>query len=592
MPKVVLTIIDTAAIQDYIFGSNRLRENIGASYLVECATRDWVYQSLEASAPQAHNLANLQTGALNQTRTIADEGTDAELIFAGGGNTAILFRSLPLAQEFARRLSHKVLTEAPGLEVVMAHSKPFVWEEEGNTLRAEVNQLRDGRLAMKRRARRAPPLADEASATPGASTLPLLGLGVTAECASSGLVASKNSATLEPKVRLISREMDKKLQATRQTRQTPSPAKQRLVEMVRAAGIPDHLVFSDELDHLGRKGGEESYVAIVHADGNEMGKFIKDHVETAATNREYITRMRDLSAGIQQASVAALVHTLHVLLAHIKPLKDKKGEDIWQVIEAVAPVDQKDFQISEPQKTIPLYQRKKDEEESGKFCLPFRPLVFGGDEVTFVCNGQLGLSLAVIFMREFTRQTTEILRQPVHLGAGVCVVKAHYPFRRAYRIAEALTKAAKTSLGDDKRQASAIDWHFSTTGVSGALEFIRQREYQVGEGNLLMRPARLTAAAGWQSWENFHHLVALFNYDKRWAGRRNKIKALRQALREGKDAGEEFCKTYLQKDDSKTLPPLKNSPSHLAETGWDGNRCGYFDAVEAMDHHFLLEEKP
>ena len=33
MAQVVLTIVDTAGIQDYIFGSNRLRENIGASYL-------------------------------------------------------------------------------------------------------------------------------------------------------------------------------------------------------------------------------------------------------------------------------------------------------------------------------------------------------------------------------------------------------------------------------------------------------------------------------------------------------------------------------------------------------------------------------
>jgi hypothetical protein len=36
-----LVIVDTAQIQTYIFGSNRLRENIGASHLVAEAAEGW-----------------------------------------------------------------------------------------------------------------------------------------------------------------------------------------------------------------------------------------------------------------------------------------------------------------------------------------------------------------------------------------------------------------------------------------------------------------------------------------------------------------------------------------------------------------------
>jgi hypothetical protein len=32
--------------------------------------------------------------------------------------------------------------------------------------------------------------------------------------------------------------------------------------------------------------------------------------------------------------------------------------------------------------------------ENDKYLLPFRPIVFGGDDVTFICDGRLGLSLA------------------------------------------------------------------------------------------------------------------------------------------------------------------------------------------------------
>ena len=41
-----LTVLDTAGIQSYIFNSNELRENIGASHLVYQATTYWVLKVL------------------------------------------------------------------------------------------------------------------------------------------------------------------------------------------------------------------------------------------------------------------------------------------------------------------------------------------------------------------------------------------------------------------------------------------------------------------------------------------------------------------------------------------------------------------
>jgi len=92
MKGVVLTVVDTTGIQSYIFGSNRLRENAGASYLVEQATGDWVYQSLG----DKHNF-DLEKLRITRGLTIEDHDLTAELIYAGGGNTTILFRSLDAA---------------------------------------------------------------------------------------------------------------------------------------------------------------------------------------------------------------------------------------------------------------------------------------------------------------------------------------------------------------------------------------------------------------------------------------------------------------------------------------------------------------
>ena len=39
-------VAEVAHVQSYIFGSNRLKENVGASYLVASATEDWAFETL------------------------------------------------------------------------------------------------------------------------------------------------------------------------------------------------------------------------------------------------------------------------------------------------------------------------------------------------------------------------------------------------------------------------------------------------------------------------------------------------------------------------------------------------------------------
>ncbi|MBC8493019.1 MAG: hypothetical protein H8D43_04460, partial [Chloroflexi bacterium] len=50
MAQQTLMLMEATGIQDYIFGSNQLAQNIGASELVTQATTDWVYERL----PQPH----------------------------------------------------------------------------------------------------------------------------------------------------------------------------------------------------------------------------------------------------------------------------------------------------------------------------------------------------------------------------------------------------------------------------------------------------------------------------------------------------------------------------------------------------------
>ncbi|WP_243684038.1 hypothetical protein [Methanosarcina barkeri] len=47
MAEFTVTVIDTVGIQDYIFGSNNLKQNIGASGLVNFVTHEMVYEELK-----------------------------------------------------------------------------------------------------------------------------------------------------------------------------------------------------------------------------------------------------------------------------------------------------------------------------------------------------------------------------------------------------------------------------------------------------------------------------------------------------------------------------------------------------------------
>ena len=172
------------------------------------------------------------------------------------------------------------------------------------------------------------------------------------------------------------------------------------------------------------------------------------------------------------------------------------------------------------------------------------------------------------------------------------MVKTHYPFARAYALAEDLCGSAKEYIKKrqqppyDEGGLTAMDWYFTVSGLVRDLKEVRELEYTVpDEGTLLMRPIRLSDPdRDWRSWDTFYRITQEFRTGKQWAKRRNKIKTLRDALRTGRVAVEHFRAIYnLDK-----LPFISTQPD-MAAQGWQGGRCGYFDAIEAMDFFVPLE---
>lgn len=548
MSCYVVTILDTTGIQSYIFNSNRLRENIGASYLVEQATNDWVKDKLE----------EIGVPRKQQQKSIKDSGLNAELIYAGGGNALLLFKSLDIAKQFTQRLSRQIIEQAPGLSLVAAHLE-FEWNNDH--LYDKVKHLQEEEIDKKKRAI--------------IYSSPLLGLGITATCQSTQLPAVNTSEGYvnadEEDIYFISRETESKLKVVSSKHGEPiNQANKALREKFKDILEQTDYQFPYRMDHLGRSRDESSYYAVIHADGNSMGKRFEEYGRDSRDNRDYVNRMRGLSDSVNNAGLAAVKKVLQILLDSI----DAEGKVMGK---------------------IPIFPQK------GNRYLPFRPLVYGGDDVTFVCDGRLGLELAALYLQAFQEQTKTVADyKPLTACAGVCIVKSHYPFARAYALSEALCSNAKKFVreqkqqwGDDK-EFSAIDWHIAASGLLGSIGEIRQREYKVDDGDLTMRPVLIQEEENqWRTWSNFSSLVEFFNGNqedeasKNWKGRHNKVIALREKLREGQQATKEFMKAYR----IERLPPLKGGDElRLQTSGWTGDGCGYFDAIEAMEFYFPLKQ--
>ncbi|MGH9892531.1 MAG: Cas10/Cmr2 second palm domain-containing protein, partial [bacterium] len=354
MPEVSapmdLVLVDTSGIQPYIFDSNRLQENIGASHLVAQATGEWVWETVREVTP----LCNVQIdGAVDESTCIEHGKIEAEVIYTGGGNALVAFRGDGLAARFERSLSERALVEAPGLRLHVA-MKTFDWN--ADRLKEIQAQLAVDLARDKRRA--------ELSS-------PLLGLAVSRLCHSTGLPAAgavKLAAGDEPYPAHASIHAKLAVAGSShlpEDEREQTEAERRLYRLIPPPS-PDYK-YPRQFDHLGRTHEEHSYIAVIHVDGDDIGKRIEKLGENRTDNRSYIQELRAFSQALDAAARQALRDTVCAVCRRIE--EDDGG---WAIRHRDLRIDLR--------------------EEKGSWLLPLRPIVFGGDDMTMVCDGRLGLT--------------------------------------------------------------------------------------------------------------------------------------------------------------------------------------------------------
>jgi len=398
---------------------------------------------------------------------------------------------------------------------------------------------------------------------PGA---PLMGLGVTAACRSIGLAAvgmtdmvGEDPATV---VEVSAEVLAKRSAASCGT---------RALEETFSHKLGDRFGFPSEFEELGRERGESSRFAVVHIDGNGVGKrFHSVLMKYQDDGDAFVEAIRTLSREVKAIAEGALGETIDTLIRSVH-----SGAISAPDCRKAAPAE------------ITLRSGN-----NGKLLLPFRPILLSGDDFTFVCDARVALPLAAEYLKHFGAKDLSDGSGPLTACAGVAIVKAHFPFAWAYATAEELCRSAKRYLSEDSRlqASSCMDWDVASAGSVVDLEGIREREYRNVWGSLSLRPVTLGSnpADKCRSWRVIESLVETFQGPE-WSGSRNKVKDLAGALARGPHEVERFLTIYR---DGRCLPDLDTEHPAFMKTGWHSTQCGYFDAIELMDYIIPLSGSP
>lgn len=536
-------LFDTRSIQNYIFSGNRLKTNIGASCLVDRVFDDVLVGALQdAYGTDEVDAATWREIAAPDWET---QKAACRIGFFGGGKALVIVkrsedaeRDMARARAVVTKFTKALLTRAPGLRTGAA-----------------IGQLRlaaDGTIGRDSDADDytilVRMLKEQQNTISPVVTLPYTGL--TLCCPENDGTAAAWDAEDQ---RFYSWEVEMKLRADRTMHGQTALAEGELLAKLRSV-LPEEeretflsgYAFPQEFDKLGQRETEND-IAIVHIDGNNMGRRFQDC--------KTLTSYKNLSLRVRQTTISAFAALTKALIQ-----KREAGRD--------------------------SYLDTCHKNEDGDNLLPIRPIVLGGDDMTFVCAAKIALRSADFIMRHMKNDGIDTC-------AGIAILKTAYPFFRGYQMAEQLCGTAKKkmrSLPESDPRACWIDFSILHGEQAPTLAELRAQEYGTAMGadyRLHFGPYCVDAPE-----DDPHALANLFHgiEEMRNGLPTNKAKELRSVLAHGRHEQEQFRAqlAYLEVRHGGSHAParLPQIPAWkpYALSFWDEeHRTPYVDAIELMD---------
>lgn len=349
--------VSVEGIQSFIFQTNKLREIVGASELVDEICTAFFEEKLK------------------------DWGIDFKKessLLAAAGNIRYIFDAREDCEKVVRLFPKAVMEKADGISINQAVVESGGYPDDIQELEKRLRTQRNKRITIR----------------------DVAGLMVTETARKTGGVGYQYDSE-----GVLDLGQSQKLNASNR-------ANRRLAESFLGdvnLSNPFPLNIADIVE------GEEnqSWIAVIHADGNSLGKKLIKMGELLAGDAAK-SAFKDFSGKLDKATKKAT----------------KLAFD--EVVEKVV-------------------NGESDEKK------PFRPVVLGGDDLTAIIRGDLALEFAQKFLEKFEQVTKEVFTSfdrthniegalfssGLTACAGIAYIKANYPFHYGVKLAESLCQEAK-----------------------------------------------------------------------------------------------------------------------------------------------------
>lgn len=340
-------------IQNFIFQTSKLTEIVGASELVEQICTDFFKNE------------------------VGGRFKPENLIIGAAGNIRYIFDDKLSCQEFVRKFPKAVMEMAPGITI----SQAVVELLDGDL---NYTQLLEDRLKIQRN--------KQISITDAA------GLMVTESARKTG------GAGVEfTKDGVMDKAQVLKIKAAEK-------ANKKLVTKIIGEDEFKIEKFPFDLSDMIDADRNKSWIAVIHADGNNLGHLImKLTGDNDPSKKQNV--IRNFSSILNKTTVAAARAAFEKTVT-----PNKKGK------------------------------------------IPFRPIILGGDDLTAVISADLALSYTKHFLMEFeeiskinysdfykeNNLSSDLFENGLSACAGIAYIKSSYPFHYGVGLAESLCKEAKS----------------------------------------------------------------------------------------------------------------------------------------------------
>lgn len=303
--SLVLAKYDISGIQRYIFATNRLRENVGASYLVGKILKEYLPEIIKGTLQEKGNVLTEWQG--QEFQMGADHEVVAEVIYIGGGNALVAFQNEADFVEVSQKLALRIELESAGLFLAAAAVRTDLTDF------VKDNEILNHKMAEAKKRWERPVLCShfpivEQDASYGLPITERINYGDTYD----------NVSTVQFQKREAFDKGEKDIWAKQ--------------------NLPAHLAYAVEMEDLCQK-GEDGYVAVIHIDGNGIGNIINRQMQSADKYDKAVLEVRKLSAklsGLNDDVYGSMIKPLLSQSNRILPIRPilQDGDDLTFICKA------------------------------------------------------------------------------------------------------------------------------------------------------------------------------------------------------------------------------------------------------------------